>query len=58
MDRGTAVVIITETSNPNYWDYVAEYWSDACANLPSYQHFVEWIPVTLIPFCLYLKHCC
>ncbi|MCA2687884.1 MAG: hypothetical protein IM464_05565, partial [Microcystis sp. M037S2] len=32
-----------------YLDRVAEYWSDACANLPSYQHFVEWIPATLIP---------
>lgn len=34
-----------------------QYWSDAFPFLPSYQRFIEWIPSTLIPLCVYLKHC-
>jgi hypothetical protein len=41
-----------------YLEQVADHWGDAFPNLPSYQRFVEWIPSTLIPFCVYLKHCC
>lgn len=26
-------------------------------HLPSYQRFIEWMPSTLIPLCVYLKHC-
>ncbi len=40
-----------------YTDHVAVYWRDAFPHLPSYQRFIEWIPSTLIPLCVYLKHC-
>lgn len=29
----------------------------AFPKLPSYQRFVQWIPSTIIPLCVYLKHC-
>ena len=34
-----------------------KYGQDAFPGLPSYQRFVEWIPSTLIPLWVYLKHC-
>ena len=40
-----------------YIDHVAVYWLDAFPQLPSYQRFIAWIPSTLIPLCVYLKHC-
>lgn len=40
-----------------YLDHVCIYWRHAFPALPSYQRFVEWMPSTLIPLCLYLKHC-
>ncbi len=40
-----------------YLDYVKQHWSSAFPRLPSYQRFVEWIPSTLIPLCVYLKRC-
>jgi hypothetical protein len=40
-----------------YLDYVKNYWREAFPGLPSYQRFVEWIPSTLIPLCVYLKNC-
>jgi len=40
-----------------YLNQVKQYWSDAFPGLPSYQRFIEWIPSTLIPLCVYLKHC-
>lgn len=40
-----------------YIDCVGVYWRDAFPKMPSYQRFVEWIPSTLIPLCVYLKHC-
>ena len=40
-----------------YLDYVKKYWKSAFPGLPSYQRFVEGIPSTLIPLCVYLKHC-
>lgn len=40
-----------------YLNQVKKYWSDAFPGLPSYQRFIEWIPSTLIPLCVYLKHC-
>jgi Transposase DDE domain len=30
---------------------------DYPAGLPSYQRFVEWIPQTLLPLCVYLNQC-
>jgi transposase len=40
-----------------YLDHVTVYWRKEFPQLPSYQRFVEWIPSTLIPLCVYLKHC-
>ncbi|MDH6069159.1 IS982 family transposase [Chrysosporum ovalisporum APH033B] len=40
-----------------YLNQVKKYWSDAFPGLPSYQRFIGWIPCTLIPLWVYLKHC-
>ncbi len=40
-----------------YTQHVAVYWKAAFPNLVSYQHFVSWMPSTLLPLCAYLKHC-
>ena len=40
-----------------YLDHVCVYWREYLPGLPSYQRFVEWMPSTLIPLCVYLKHC-
>jgi Transposase DDE domain len=40
-----------------YLDCVKQHWSSAFPKLPSYQRFVEWIPSTLIPLCVYLRGC-
>jgi Transposase DDE domain len=40
-----------------YIDHVSVYWAAAFPGLPSYQRFVEWIPDTLLPLCIYLKQC-
>lgn len=40
-----------------YLNQVKQQWSSAFPGLPSYQRFIEWIPSTLIPLCVYLKHC-
>lgn len=40
-----------------YLDHVCVYWRQEFPQLPSYQRFIEWIPSTLIPLCVYLKHC-
>lgn len=40
-----------------YLDFVSVYWRDAFPQLPSYQRFVQWMPSTLIPLCVYLKRC-
>ncbi len=40
-----------------YLNHVKQQWHLAFPGLPSYQRFVEWIPSTLIPLCVYLKHC-
>ena len=40
-----------------YLDYVKPHWNSAFPGLPSYQRFVEWTPSTLVPLCVYLKHC-
>ncbi|MDB9429203.1 IS982 family transposase [Microcystis aeruginosa CS-555/01A07] len=41
-----------------YLEQVTQQWGQAFPKLPSYQRFIEWIPSTLLPFCVYLKHCC
>ena len=33
------------------------YWQEAFPQWVSYQRFVEWISSTLLPLCVYLKHC-
>jgi hypothetical protein len=40
-----------------YLAQVQQQWRSAFPGLPSYQRFVEWMPSTLIPLCVYLKHC-
>ncbi|WP_242056403.1 MULTISPECIES: transposase [unclassified Nostoc] len=40
-----------------YLNHVKQQWSCAFPAVPSYQRFIEWIPSTLIPLCVYLKHC-
>lgn len=40
-----------------YQKQVCRYWTLEFPGLPSYQRFVDWIPSTLIPLCVYLKHC-
>jgi hypothetical protein len=40
-----------------YLDFVSVYWRDFFPGLPSYQRFIEWMPSTLLPLCVYLKHC-
>lgn len=40
-----------------YLNHVHQQWQTAFPRLPSYQRFIEWIPSTLIPCCVYLKHC-
>jgi hypothetical protein len=40
-----------------YLDHVSVYWSQAFPRLPSYGRFVEWIPQTILPLCVYLKRC-
>ncbi len=40
-----------------YLDQVKEYWHSAFPGLPSYQRFVEWMPSTVVPLCVYLKKC-
>ena len=39
-----------------YQKHVCRYWASAFPQLPSYQRFVDWIPSTLIPLCVHLKH--
>jgi len=40
-----------------YQKQVCRYWRSEFPKLPSYQRVVEWIPDTLLPLCVYLKHC-
>lgn len=40
-----------------YLDCVQKYWHSAFPKLPSYQRFIEWMPSTLIPLCVYLQRC-
>ncbi|BAQ59619.1 mobile element protein [Geminocystis sp. NIES-3708] len=40
-----------------YLNHVQQYWFDAFPKLPSYQRFIQWVPSTVIPLCVYLKHC-
>ena len=41
-----------------YLNQVLRHWREAFPGLPTYQRFVEWMPSTLLPLCVYLKHCC
>ena len=40
-----------------YLNPVKSQWGNAFPKLPSYQRFIEWIPSTMIPLCVYLKDC-
>lgn len=40
-----------------YCQHVSVHWRLAFPGLVSYQRFVEWLPSTLLPLCVYLKHC-
>ena len=40
-----------------YLAHVCIYWKSEFPKLPSYNRFVEWMPSTLLPLCVYLKHC-
>nr|WP_200892534.1 IS982 family transposase [Aliterella atlantica] len=40
-----------------YINYVSVHWQREFPRLPSYQRFVEWMPSTLIPLCVYLTDC-
>jgi transposase len=40
-----------------YLDHVSVYWADAFPGLPSYGRFIEWMPQTMLPLCVYLKQC-
>lgn len=40
-----------------YVNCVSVYWRKEFPRLPSYQRFVEWMPSTLIPLCVYLTRC-
>ncbi|WRL44041.1 IS982 family transposase [Cyanobacterium aponinum UTEX 3222] len=40
-----------------YLNHVQQFWHSAFPKPPSYNRFIEWIPSTIIPLCVYLKHC-
>ncbi|MEH2080527.1 MAG: IS982 family transposase [Nostoc sp.] len=40
-----------------YFNHVKQQWNCAFPGLVSYQRFIESIPSTLIPLCVYPKHC-
>lgn len=40
-----------------YINCVSVHWRKEFPRLPSYQRFVEWMPSTLIPLCVYLTDC-
>jgi Transposase DDE domain len=40
-----------------YEKHVRCFWQAEFPGLPSYQRFIDWLPSTLMPLCVYLKHC-
>ena len=40
-----------------YLAHVCVYWAKEFPRLPSYNRFIEWMPSTLLPLCVYLKRC-
>ena len=40
-----------------YLNHVCQYWREEFPRTVSYSRFVEWMPSTLIPLCVYLKSC-
>lgn len=40
-----------------YQKHVCCHWHREFPGLPSYQRFIDWIPSTLMPLCVYLKSC-
>ena len=47
---------LTRNFKHYYLDHVSIYWTGEFPRLPSYNRFVEWMPSTLLPLCVYLKH--
>ena len=48
---------LTRNFKHYYLDHVCVYWVGEFSRLPSYNRFLEWMPSTLLPLCVYLKHC-
>ena len=40
-----------------YLEHVSVYWQAEFPRLVSYNRFIEWIPSTVLPLCVYLQHC-
>jgi hypothetical protein len=40
-----------------YLKHVCVYWKDTFPALVSYNRLVEWMPLALLPLCVYLKPC-
>jgi hypothetical protein len=40
-----------------YQKHVCCFWRAEFPGLPSYQRFIDWLPSSLMPLCVYLKHC-
>lgn len=40
-----------------YLQHVCQYWRAAFPRLVSYHRFLEWMPSTLLPLCVYLQQC-
>jgi hypothetical protein len=40
-----------------YEKHVRCFWRAEFPGLPSYQRFIDWLPSSLMPLCVYLKHC-
>lgn len=57
----TILISFHRESNRNlkhfYEKYVCKHWREAFPALVSYQRFIEWIPSTIVPFCVYLQQC-
>ena len=57
----TILIAFHQSSYRNFKQFflkhVRVYWKQAFPKLVSYSRFIEWIPSTLIPVCVYLKTC-
>nr|WP_315861560.1 transposase [[Leptolyngbya] sp. PCC 7376] len=56
------ILIAFDQSHYRHFKYfylinVRHHWRRAFPRAVSYQRFVEWMPSTLVPLCIYLRHC-